>query len=102
LTCSDPELSQSSLWEAIHELGEILYGAPWRSGAVNDRGRVFLIMTDPRLPFDFWKLCLREDCVLEGKLLDFESLGDECLWLLWQSGALPCVFDIMQERETVN
>src|SRR5215472_17761514 len=54
-------------------------------------------MTAPLLPFDFWKLCLREDCVRWDKLLDFEVLGDECLRLLWESGALPCVLNVVQE-----
>ena len=59
-------------------------------------------MTVPPFPFDFWKLCLREDFVLQGKLPAFESMGDECLRLLWESGALPCVRDIVQEQKAVN
>jgi len=49
-------------------------------------GFLFMV-TAPLLPFDFWKLCLREDCVGWDKLLDFEVLRDECLRLLWESGA---------------
>jgi hypothetical protein len=66
------------------------------------RARFFSIVIAPQLPFDFWKLCLREDCVRQDKLRAFESLGDECLRLLWESGALPCVCDIIQEQKTVN
>jgi hypothetical protein len=32
-------------------------------------------------------------------LLAFESLGDECLRLLWESGAFPCLLDIISRRE---
>jgi hypothetical protein len=60
------------------------------------------MMTAPLLPSDFWKLCLREDCVRWDKLLDFESVSDECLSLLWEPGALPCVLDIVQEPKMVN
>jgi len=60
------------------------------------------MITGAWLPFDFWKLCLREDCARRGDLLAFDSLGDECLRLLWESGALPCVLDIIQGEETVN
>lgn len=60
------------------------------------------MMTAPLLPFDFWRLCLREDCVRLGKLLTFDSLGDESLRILWESGSLPCVLDIIQEQKAVN
>lgn len=60
------------------------------------------MMTLPPLPFDFWKLCLREDCVRHGKLLAFDHLGDESLRLLWESGALPSVLDIIQGSKAVN
>lgn len=62
----------------------------------------FFMMTAQQLPFDFWKLCLREDCVLQGKLLVFESFGDEYLKLVWESGALPCVLDVLQVPKMVN
>ena len=62
----------------------------------------FFMMTAQQLPFDFWKLCLREDCVLQGKLLVFESFGDEYLKLVWESGALPCVLDVFQVPKLVN
>ena len=59
-------------------------------------------MNIPNLPFEFWRLCLREDCVRNDKLLAFDALGDACLTMLWQSGALPCLLDIIQAEQTVN
>jgi hypothetical protein len=31
----------------------------------------------------------------------FDYLGDECLRLLWETGALPCVLDIVQAEKAV-
>jgi len=54
------------------------------------------------LPFEFWRLCLREDCVRNDMLLAFMALDEECLRLIWESGALPCVLDMVQAEQTVN
>ena len=56
----------------------------------------------PTLPFEFWRLCLREDYVRNDKLRSFNALDDQCLKLIWETGALPCVLDIVQEEQTVN
>ena len=55
-------------------------------------------MYDEQLPFDIWKVCLREDCVREEKLFAFDALGDECLRLLWESGTPPSVQGIIQAQ----
>ena len=75
------------------------FGAPTQPAKGID---FFFMKTVPVLPFDFWMLCLREDCARSGKLPMLEGLGDACLRLLWESGALPCALDIIQEKEVLN
>jgi len=50
-------------------------------------------------PFEFWKLCLREDYRRLEMALAFERLDEECLRLLWASGVLPCLLDIIPQRK---
>jgi len=54
------------------------------------------------LAFEFWKLCLREDCRRLEMSLAFECLDDECLRVLWATGSLPCVLDIISTEKRVN
>jgi hypothetical protein len=75
------------------------FGAP-KSPAIEVS--FFFMMTVPQLPFDLWKLCLREDCVLQDKLLAFESFGDEYLKLVWESGALPYMGDVIQKQKMAS
>ena len=41
--------------------------------------------------FDVWKLKLRRDCELQGKLFAFEAMGDPILRILWERGLNPSV-----------
>lgn len=43
------------------------------------------------LPFDDWKLQLRKDCELEGKLFAFNAMGEYALKLLWEDDIDPSV-----------
>ena len=45
---------------------------------------------------------MREDCVRQGMVAAFDYLGDECLRLLWETGALPCVVDIVLAEKALN
>ena len=60
-------------------------------------------MNIPTLPFEFWRLCLR-DYVRNDKLPAFDALGDDSLRMLWQSWALPCryVLDIIEAEQAVE
>jgi hypothetical protein len=44
-----------------------------------------------KLSFDEWKSCLRDDCVKDGKLLAFDTLGDYVLKILWDAELEPTV-----------
>jgi hypothetical protein len=46
-------------------------------------------MTTQPLTFDLWKARLREDCQRNDKLVAFESLSEECLRILYESGTEP-------------
>jgi len=46
-------------------------------------------MTTQPLTFDVWKARLREDCQRNDKLVAFDSLGEECLRILYESGTEP-------------
>ncbi len=41
------------------------------------------------LDLHVWKIQLRKDCELQGKLLAFDAMGDCVLELLWESGLDP-------------
>lgn len=43
------------------------------------------------LTFDVWKTKFREDCEAQGKLVQFNCLGDYVLQKLWESGLEPSV-----------
>jgi hypothetical protein len=43
------------------------------------------------LAFDVWKLQLRKDCELQGKVSAFDAMGDYVLELLWARGLDPSV-----------
>ena len=77
----------------------------WRSLALSFPARMALDLHPVKTslwPFEFWKLCLREDCARQGYCLAFERFDDGCLRLLWETGALPCVLDIIPVEKIVN
>lgn len=43
----------------------------------------------PLLTYEEWKIKLRKDCEIRGKLLAFGSLGEFTLKLLWENGLGP-------------
>lgn len=43
------------------------------------------------LAYDDWKIQLRQDCEVHGKLLAFEAIGEYTLQLLWEEGINPTV-----------
>jgi hypothetical protein len=45
----------------------------------------------PSLAYDLWKVQLRKDCEVRGKLLAFDGLGEYTLRLLWEDGIDPSV-----------
>jgi len=47
------------------------------------------------LPYDDWKLQLRKDCELQGKLFAFDGIGEFTLKLLWKDGINPTVDGII-------
>jgi hypothetical protein len=46
--------------------------------------------------FEVWKVHLRKDCELQGKLAAFDSLGEYTLKLLWEDGLDPRVDAIIE------
>ena len=48
------------------------------------------------LTYDVWKLYLRKDCELQGKLLAFDGIGVYALRLLWEDGIAPTVAAIVR------
>jgi len=55
---------------------------------------------EPRfpMPFETWKLKLREDCHLKGKITAFQALGEPVLQILWESGVDPSVTAICESQ----
>lgn len=49
--------------------------------------------------FEVWKVHLRKDCELQGKLLAFDSLGEYTLKLLWEDGLDPRVDAIVESSK---
>jgi hypothetical protein len=47
------------------------------------------------IAYDVWKLQLRKDCEVRGKLDAFDSLGEYALKLLWETGIDPTVAAIV-------
>lgn len=41
--------------------------------------------------FEVWKLQLRKECELQGRLLAFDNMGDYALRLLWENGLDPTI-----------
>lgn len=52
-------------------------------------------MTSQGLPFEVWKLRLRDDCERQDKLLAYKNLGEDCLKILWETGTEPSVEGIV-------
>ena len=48
-------------------------------------------MTSQPIAFEIWKARLRQDCEREDKLVAYNSLGEDCLRILWESGTEPSV-----------
>ena len=48
-------------------------------------------MMESRLEFGTWKKLLQNDCVAQGKQLEFNNLGDFVLRFLYDSGLDPTV-----------
>jgi len=51
-----------------------------------------------QIPFEVWKLQLRNDCKHEGKLRAFNTLTDHVLQLFWKRGIEPSVKAIVNDR----
>ena len=71
-------------------------GATWRFPLFLNRALLDLstfqnFMECPKLTFEEWKRLLRQDCERQAKLPAFDSLGDYCLTLLWDSDIEPSV-----------
>jgi hypothetical protein len=47
------------------------------------------------LTYEAWKLRLQQDCQLQDKMLAYNSFGDDCLKLLWETGTEPSVQGII-------
>ena len=43
------------------------------------------------LSYDIWRVTLRKDCELQGKLPNFENMSEYVLRLLWKDGIDPTV-----------
>ncbi len=54
------------------------------------------------IEFDAWKLRLRKDCELQGKLAAYESLGDYALKLLWEDDIEPSVEGIVGKKQNAQ
>ena len=57
-------------------------------------------MTSAHLPFEDWKKRLRDDCALCEKLWAFETLGDQCLIMLWEVGTEPSADALIRGSKT--
>jgi len=60
------------------------------NGEIVDPGR-------PPIPFDVWKLRLRQDCEHQGKLHAFNVITDNVLQLFWKRGLDPTVKAIVKD-----
>lgn len=54
------------------------------------------------ITYDAWKLQLREDCEVRGKLAAFDSLGEYALKLLWENGLDPTVAAIVGDARRLR
>jgi hypothetical protein len=54
------------------------------------------------LTFEIWKVQLRKDCEVQGKLLPFEAIGDDTLKLLWEVAIEPSVESLVKSAGTAN
>jgi len=59
-------------------------------------------MNELQLPFEVWRLRLRDDCLRQDRLLAFNILGDECLRLLWEDGNEPSVRAIIEGEQKIQ
>lgn len=57
-------------------------------------------MGSPKLNFEVWKACLRENCARHDKLLAFNKLGEYCLRILWEGGVDPLVHAIVEDGKS--
>lgn len=53
----------------------------------------------PFLTYEEWKVKLRKDCEMKGKLRAFDSLGEFTLKLLWENGLGPSIRAIVGTSE---
>lgn len=51
----------------------------------------------PPIPFDVWKLRLRQDCEHHGKLHAFKLIADNILQLFWKRGLDPTINAIVND-----
>ena len=72
-------------------------GAQWRVHRAVFGGKVAVPknMTPQPLNFEVWKARLHEDCQRNNKLLAYNSLGEDCLKILWESGTEPSVSGVV-------
>ena len=52
-------------------------------------------MNAPDLSFETWKSRLQQDCQHWDKMLAYNTLGEDCLRLLWETGIEPSVQGII-------
>jgi len=53
--------------------------------------------SDGQLDFHAWKNLLRNDCVAQNKLREFDGLGEHVLKLLYENGLDPTVAAIVKD-----
>ena len=80
--------------EGVQEARNWSLGIEWRPLALSLALSVSYFvrtMSDHHLPFEVWKLHLRDDCEREGKPDVFSILRNHCLRVLWEGGLEPSV-----------
>lgn len=83
-----PKCAKRCFWEfPRHRVGSVVVRI---TGMTNEQGQ-----TAPLLTYVEWRVQLRKDCEIQGKLPAFDSLGEYTLKLLWKNGLGPTVRDIV-------
>jgi hypothetical protein len=59
------------------------------------RLRINITMSTVDLTYETWKFRFRQDCQLQDKMLAYNSFGEDCLKLLWETGTEPSVQGII-------
>lgn len=54
------------------------------------------------ITYDVWKVQLRKDCEVQGKLAAFDGIGEYALRLLWAEGIHPTVAAIVGSARKAN